>query len=71
MKKSRQTVRDENRQRAVHDKHQKSEETKLATHEFDVVRSNIFNLYSVRSVLIANLKTKIVYKQKCKNLNWK
>ena len=37
---------------------QNNEETKEATHEFDVVRSKFFNFHSIRSFLIAKLKDK-------------
>ena len=56
-------------QRALHEVHQDNEETLEATNEIDVIRSNVFNVHSIRSVLIAKLKTKISQKQKCVNLN--
>ena len=43
---------------AIHDRHQDTEKTELATCEFDAVESNIFNFQSMWSVIITKLKTK-------------
>ena len=44
--------------RVIHDMCQNNEDKELATQEFDVVRSRIFNFHSTRSVIITGLKTK-------------
>ena len=47
--------------------HQNTEETEVSTKDFDVVRSKIFNFYSVRSAVIAKLKMKNNHKlEMCK-----
>ena len=38
----------------------KTGETKVSTNEFDVVRSKIFSIYSVRSATIGKINTKII-----------
>ena len=45
---SRLTPRDDNRQGNVHEVDQDNQETEVATQEFDVVRSNVFNFHSVK-----------------------
>ena len=38
------------------DTHQDDEKTEMASQDFDMVRSKVFNIQSVRSVMIAKLK---------------
>ena len=64
---SRQTPRDDNRWRVVQDTYQNNEETAVAIHEINLLRSKVFNLHSIRSVLIAKLKKTSSQKKKCLN----
>ena len=44
--------------KVVHDMCQDDEDKEVGTQYFDIVRSNIFNLHSIRSVILAKLKQK-------------
>ena len=46
------------RHKAFHDTCQHNEEQEVATQEFGVLRSKIFNFHSVRSAIIGKLKAK-------------
>ena len=41
--------------KAVHDMSQDNENTEVATQESDMIRSKVFNTYSIRSVLSVKL----------------
>ena len=49
---------DREKHRATHKTYQDTEDTVELTRDFDTVRSNIFNFHSIRSVIIAKLRTK-------------
>ena len=51
-----QRQKNDKRCRAVHDTHQDDKDYEVATREFDAVTLKGFSSYSVRPVIIANLK---------------
>ena len=55
---SRQVPKDNKRFRKIHNTCPDEEEEEVVTQEFDVIRSKFLNLHSIRSVIIAKLKTK-------------
>ena len=55
---NRQASKDDNRYRAVYDMYQDAEGKEVETWECNSVRSKVFHVHSIRSVIIAKLKTK-------------
>ena len=47
--------------------HIKTLRKQMATKEFDTIRSKIFSFHSIRSVIIAELKTKVIKNQEYAN----
>ena len=54
--------------REVHKMYEDAEEIEVSTEEFDVVRSKVFNVHSVLSVITAKLKTKPIKQLKYVNI---
>ena len=54
----RQVPKDERRCQAVYNMYQENEDKEVSTHQFDVIWSKVFSFHSIRSEIIAKLKTK-------------